>query len=150
MRRCLVTLLLTLPSVLIVGQVTAADNPIRALSPARGETFTSALPRPEFKVRLARVPGPRGTYRVFLRASKSKRTRDGLIGRGAFIGAMQQLDPPSGHIFRLTPDAPRRYRFRKYWLNHPGRYHWQAYYIQCVAGEGCVHPGPVRSIRIGG
>lgn len=151
MRRCVLVLLVTLPSVFLAGQVIAADDKLRALSPSNGERFTAPFPRPEFRVKLARVPGPRAgvSYQVFLRASRSKRLHAGLIGKGAFIGAMQQVDPPSGNVFRLTPDAGREYRFRKYWLNRRGRYYWQAYYIQCVAGARCIHPGPRRVIHIG-
>lgn len=149
MKRYLLPLIIA--SGVLISDGLAADDNLTALSPKPGATYdASAKPRPEFRVRLARVPGPRAgvSYQVFMRASTSKQIDGRLIGKDAFIGRMQQVNAPSGKVFRLTPDAQRRYLFRAYWLNHPDTYYWQAYYIQCVAQRGCIHAGPRNRIMI--
>lgn len=150
-RRWLLPLLLV-PPVIVAGPVIAAALPVKALSPRANRVVHSAKrDRPTFKVELTNSPGGKAgtTYAVFLRASLKKTKRGGgLIGKEAYIGQMKQLNA-GGRVFQLTPDSARDYTYGTYWLNRTGRsYFWQAYYIYCKQGQGCIHPGPVRRIHI--
>jgi hypothetical protein len=86
------------------------------------------------------------TYQVFLRVSTTPaRNRDKLIGHQAYIDVMRQITT-SGSAFRLTVPV---HEFPKYWLNHPGTYYWQTYYILCARpGKSCVHAGVPRKLYV--
>lgn len=130
-----------------VGQVIAAGDAtatkINALAPKEGASIHkgSAL---TFKVGLVPPPGAKTTFRVFLRVSSSRRTKNGLLRTDKrslkYINSMTSTGKTT---FAVTP---RLYKYLDYWLNKPGTYYWQAYYVYCQ--DTCYHPGALHKLRV--
>ena len=86
-----------------------------------------------------------GKGKVFVHVCKSshKTARDGTICSKITIGQALKRNG----VFTYTQ---KFYDYPAFWLNQPGTYYWQAYRIECVAGNttDCRQEGPVVKFRV--
>jgi hypothetical protein len=118
------------------GALASATGPA-PVGPANGKALTAG------KAFTFKVRSPAG-HSVFLTVSTSKRRGDdGVLASNVYF---RQMHRSRGLYVKKTDRYPA---LPSYFLNHPGRYYWQAHYIECDgASADCNVEGPVRSFRI--
>jgi hypothetical protein len=119
------------------GALASDSSGVTPVSPANGKTLTAGKPF-TFKVR-----SPAG-HSVFLTVSTSKRRgEDGVLASNVYF---RQMHRSHGLYIKKTD---RYAALPSYFLNHHGRYYWQAHYISCDGvSTDCNVEGPIRSFRI--
>jgi hypothetical protein len=117
----------------------ATRHGITPLAPKAGSSVPAGRSA-TFKMRV------KGKGAVFVAVCRSKRKRaDGRICDTESIGQARK----KGSTFRYKANF---YDYPQFWLNNPGTYHWQAYRIQCHAGNlsDCYQEGPVVRFKVAG
>jgi hypothetical protein len=129
--------LLSAAAVVGASGALASDSDLAPVSPANGKALTAGKPF-TFKVR-----SPAG-HSVFLTVSMSKRRgEDGVLASNVYF---RQMHLSHGLYVKKTD---RYAALPSYFLNHRGRYYWQAHYIACDGeSSDCNVEGPIRSFRI--
>lgn len=142
-----VALVLMLAAVVVAGLVTTAlagGGGPRPITPKQGKVFARGA-TPTFRVAVSRANAKFG---VFMYVNSRKRVRHGQLqapsGASGDDGHLKRA--PSG----LYTYRPPHFTFPTYYMQRPGTYYWQSFYIRCNTGgpRNCHHVGPIRHFRV--
>jgi hypothetical protein len=135
--------LLVLAALLAVpGSAAAASGP-KLLAPAKNAVIPVNT-QPTFVVR-DRSSAAR-KYHIFLTISSVKKVKHGELQQDRKHGNFSSMKRKKGgkHTYK-----PILYTFPDYFLQRPGRYWWQTYHIDCVAGARSCHVlSKIRSFTV--
>jgi len=115
----------------------AAKNGITPVAPKAGTSVPSGKAA-TFRMKV-KDPG----VGVFMHVCKSnKRDKQGMICKKATILEAKKRNG----VFQAKQ---KFFDFPAFWLNNPGTYYWQAYWIECRSGSSdCKQEGPVVRFRV--